>query len=81
MGKTITETFQDNSTNNTSESKLGLLKQVEGVIEKAEDTTTEDNELSEYWLNEQVHHITLIQPIRSTTDKMAMVNGSRKLVE
>lgn len=51
--KTVTETFQDNSTNNTSESKLGLLRQVEGVIEKTEDTTTEDNELSEHWLNEQ----------------------------
>jgi hypothetical protein len=25
VGKTVTETYQDNSTNNTSESKLGLL--------------------------------------------------------
>jgi hypothetical protein len=31
VGKTVTEIFQDNSTNNTPESKLGLLRQVEGV--------------------------------------------------
>ena len=66
VGKTVTETFQDNSTNNTSESKLGLLRQVEGVIDKSKDTTAEDDELSEHWLNEQVHQ-TLIQPIRATT--------------
>jgi hypothetical protein len=66
VGKTVTETFQDNSTNNTPESKLGLLRQVEGVIDKTKDTTAEDNELSEHWLNEQVHQ-TLTQPIRATT--------------
>jgi hypothetical protein len=68
VGKTVmeTETFQDNSTNNTSESKLGLLRRVEGVINKTKDTPAEDNDLNEHWLNEQIHQ-TLTQPIRATT--------------
>ncbi|MBV9178075.1 MAG: hypothetical protein JO297_13670 [Nitrososphaeraceae archaeon] len=67
VGKTVAETFRDNSTNNTSESKLGLLGQVEGMIDKAKDTTIEENELSEHWINGQVHQ-TLTQPIRATRE-------------
>jgi hypothetical protein len=67
VGKTVTGTFQDNSTNDTSGSKLGLLGQVEGMIDKAKDTTAEENELSEHWINGRVHQ-TLTQPIRYRED-------------
>ena len=67
VGKTVTETFQDNSTNDTSESKLGLLGRVEGMIDKAKDTTAEENEFGEHWINGRVHQ-TLTQPIRATRE-------------
>lgn len=43
VGKIMTEAVQENDVNNTTSSKSGLLRQVESLIDKAKDTTIEEN--------------------------------------